>query len=219
MQIALDQIKLGKNHSRPYGPGDVSDLMDSLREHGQLQPVVVDNENNLLMGFRRYEAAKRLGWVEIRAERRDTAKESVEKKAIKNLVENLVRKDLSLWEEIQAIRDTFGENPSLKHISMQLSKSRDWVRPRVRVWSLPQDYIDKIRLGQIDIGQLRGRLNLRHSDKITTAHHSPHPKQHEIEDVVTKLMAAGRIAEAKALSFAIGAITRDRLLPDESEGT
>jgi len=215
MQLPLDDIKLGKNHSRPYGPGDVADLMDSLREHGQLQPIVVDEDNNLLMGFRRYEAAKRLGWADIRAERREPPEK---KKAIVNLVENLVRKDLTLWEEIQAIRDTFGEAPSLKHVAIQLSKSRDWVRPRVRVWELPQDFIDKIRLGQVDIGQLRGRLNLRHKDKESSSHYTENPKTNEIADVVTKLMAAGRVAEARALSYAIGAIDRERLLSSQPKG-
>ncbi len=44
---------------------DVSDLVQSIREVGLLQPLVVDPEGNLLAGYHRYLALRELGWEEV----------------------------------------------------------------------------------------------------------------------------------------------------------
>jgi ParB-like chromosome segregation protein Spo0J len=46
-------------------PRDVSDLVQSIREVGLLQPLVVDSEGNLLAGYHRYLALRELGWEEV----------------------------------------------------------------------------------------------------------------------------------------------------------
>ena len=54
--------------------GDIADLMRSLESRGQLQPVIVrpneertDGKFELVAGFRRFEAASKLGWQSIQA--------------------------------------------------------------------------------------------------------------------------------------------------------
>ncbi len=44
---------------------DVSDLVQSIREVGLLQPLVVDAEGNLVAGYHRYLALRELGWEEV----------------------------------------------------------------------------------------------------------------------------------------------------------
>jgi ParB-like chromosome segregation protein Spo0J len=44
---------------------DISDLVQSIREVGLLQPLVVDSEGNLLAGYHRYLAVRELGWEEV----------------------------------------------------------------------------------------------------------------------------------------------------------
>lgn len=46
--------------------GDLEGLMASIKEFGQLQPVLIDKENSLIAGFRRLESCKRLG-IDINA--------------------------------------------------------------------------------------------------------------------------------------------------------
>ena len=48
--------------------GDLSSLVESMRTHGLMNPVVVNRARVLISGQRRLEAAKRLGWhsIEVR---------------------------------------------------------------------------------------------------------------------------------------------------------
>lgn len=46
---------------------DLESLKESISRHGLLQPVLVDEDNNLLAGFRRLQAVKYLGWNFINA--------------------------------------------------------------------------------------------------------------------------------------------------------
>jgi ParB family transcriptional regulator, chromosome partitioning protein len=47
--------------------GDLENLAESLRELGQLQPIVVTDDLRLIAGGRRLAAARSLGWAEIEA--------------------------------------------------------------------------------------------------------------------------------------------------------
>ena len=48
----------------------VLELMESLKEKGMIHPIIVNSENGcppykLVIGYRRLEAAKKLGWLRI----------------------------------------------------------------------------------------------------------------------------------------------------------
>lgn len=60
--VRLDEIKVGERARRDLG--DLTDLMDSIRELGLLQPIVVTNECKLIAGGRRLEACRKLGMTE-----------------------------------------------------------------------------------------------------------------------------------------------------------
>ncbi|MBJ7353952.1 MAG: ParB N-terminal domain-containing protein [Thermoleophilaceae bacterium] len=66
--IELDRqvgsIIIGERHRRD--PGDLTPLMDSLKRVGLLQPVTITPDGYLICGYRRLEAAKRLGWRTLR---------------------------------------------------------------------------------------------------------------------------------------------------------
>lgn len=204
MKVKLADLKLGKNYSRTFGTGDISEQVSSMKEHGQITPVIVDDQNRLVAGFRRYHAAKELGWEEIDAV---ICKGNPK---IVNLIENMNRTELTLWEEIQAIRDVFGTECSQGEIARQLSKSRPWVEPRVKVWELPQDFIDRVRLGVAGVNEIRKRLRGRTKTNASTG--GGKPNQEQLKDTITKLMQQGRDGEAKALSYALGAISQAELL-------
>ena len=58
-EIHLDQIVIGERARLDYG--DMTDLMESIREHGILSPITLLPGNRLLCGGRRVEAARALG--------------------------------------------------------------------------------------------------------------------------------------------------------------
>lgn len=57
--ILISDIEIGQRHRKDYG--DLSDLVDSIREHGVLSPITLLPGNRLLCGGRRVEACKTLG--------------------------------------------------------------------------------------------------------------------------------------------------------------
>jgi len=80
--------------------GDLASLMESIRRHGLLNPVVINDKNELIAGHRRIEAARRLGWgaIEVRlVEGRDKA-DLIEME----IEENTQRKNLTTDELAEA---------------------------------------------------------------------------------------------------------------------
>lgn len=63
--ILTADVKVVDRHRSNHG--DLGSLADSMREVGQLQPIVVTDDLRLVAGERRLEAARSLGWVEIEA--------------------------------------------------------------------------------------------------------------------------------------------------------
>lgn len=205
MRVKIEDLKIGKNWSRTFGVGDIQDLADSMNAHGQITPIIIDGQNNLIAGFRRVAAAKQLGWDEIEATVNAIGRDG----KIVNLIENMQRENLTLWEEIQSIRDVFGPEVSQGEIARQLSKSRPWVEPRVKIWELPQDFIDRVRLGVAGVNEIRNKLRGRTKSNASTGGGNPNKEQ--IKQAVTELLRAKRTAEARALSYAIGGTSWDDL--------
>ncbi len=125
MRMKLTEIRIGNRIRR--NPGDLSELKDSMRRLGLLQPILVDTDNNLVAGFRRLEAAKELGWETIDA-RLIEVKDRKERLIIE-ADENVTRRDFSP-EELQKA-DELLDRYSREGIF--------W-----RIWSWILDIIDRI---------------------------------------------------------------------------
>jgi len=100
MQVLLDEIII-KDRVRT-DIGDLKPLMESMRKHGQLNPVTLSRENELIAGHRRTLAARELGWKFIEAHIVERATE-VEKLQLE-LEENVHRKDFSPEELLAGYR-------------------------------------------------------------------------------------------------------------------
>jgi ParB family chromosome partitioning protein len=91
MLIPLESIIIRKRIRRELG--DISGLMESLKNYGQLTPIIINRKHELIAGFRRLHAAKRLGWKSIEAVmiNRSTEQQKLEIE----IEENIQRLDLS----------------------------------------------------------------------------------------------------------------------------
>lgn len=100
--IAIDKIKIDRSRFRiGLGEGEESgqrflELKDSLSRNGMLNAIVVDENLDLIAGFRRLTAARELGWDTVECTVRDDLNE-YEKRVIE-LEENLHRLDMT-WQE------------------------------------------------------------------------------------------------------------------------
>ncbi len=63
MQVSIHKIIIENRIRKELG--DLTPLMNSLQKHGQLNPIVIDENTNLIAGHRRLESAKRLGWLAV----------------------------------------------------------------------------------------------------------------------------------------------------------
>lgn len=110
MQIPLEQIKIKKRIRKDLG--DINALAESMKQYGQLHPIILNKKNILISGFRRMEAAKLLGWRTINAQIIDAGDEIT--KLEFELEENIQRQNLTN-EEIQDTLDRLSKlrNPNI----------------------------------------------------------------------------------------------------------
>src|SRR4030067_176865 len=92
--IKTPQIIWGNRARTDYG--DVTALSESIKTKGLIQPIVLDNDHNLVAGGRRLTAMIMLGWSDIPYINAGTLSELQLREL--ELEENLMRKDLT-WQE------------------------------------------------------------------------------------------------------------------------
>ncbi len=104
-QVPIDQITLpAKQPRRYFDPAKMAHLIESVREHGILEPLIVrpiaPNQYELLAGERRLRAAQALNLNQVPISSREFTDREAQQIA---LVENLQREDLNPIEETEAI--------------------------------------------------------------------------------------------------------------------
>ncbi len=65
MKIAIDQIKVDKEVRIRKDVGDLKPLENSISKVGLINPILIDEQNNLIAGYRRFTACTNLGFREI----------------------------------------------------------------------------------------------------------------------------------------------------------
>ncbi len=109
--VKLSEIKEGKRYREDYG--DLEGLTSSIREKGVLQPITVSSSLELCSGGRRFRAAQAAGLTEIPCLVRDNVEE-LDLREIE-LIENLVRKNLSWSEEAALVAEIDRLYKSTRH--------------------------------------------------------------------------------------------------------
>lgn len=100
MDVALKDIRIPDRIRADLG--DLSALVDSLRTCGQLNPVTLTRDLELIAGRRRLEAARQLGWQSLEARIVDGL-DAVQRVQME-IQENLCRKDFTSEELIRGIK-------------------------------------------------------------------------------------------------------------------
>jgi hypothetical protein len=65
MKISIKEIRVGREKSRSNE--NIEKLSESMEEIGQVEPIILNARNEIISGFRRFNAAKALGWTKIEA--------------------------------------------------------------------------------------------------------------------------------------------------------
>ncbi len=98
-KIRIDQIMIGERRRKLFSTIRMLELAESIKQSGLLQPIIIDQNNLLVVGERRIKAHQLLGLEEIEFIRKEALDEWTRKTM--ELEENTKREDLT-WQEVTA---------------------------------------------------------------------------------------------------------------------
>ncbi|WP_241237250.1 ParB/RepB/Spo0J family partition protein [Brachybacterium saurashtrense] len=166
-EIPIHEVRENPRNPRTmFDEDELDELAYSLREVGVLQPVVVrpipvtpDGESfELVMGERRWRAARRAGLQSIPAIIRETSDDDLLRDA---LLENLHRTQLNPLEEANAYQqllDDFGCTQD--ELGDRIGRSRPQITNTLRLLRLPALVQRRLASGAISAGHARALLSL-----------------------------------------------------------
>lgn len=164
-EVPIDSVRPNPlQPRRVFDEETLEGLVDSIKELGVLQPVLVravDDGYELIAGERRWRAAKRAGLPTIPAVIRTADDEASLEQA---LVENLHRQDLNALEEAAAYQqliDDFGLTQ--EQVAKRVGKSRSAVANYLRLFQLPPAVQKLVGEGLLSAGHAKALLG--HPDR------------------------------------------------------
>ena len=127
--------------------GDLTELTDSIKEKGVLEPLLVkptsDGRFMIIAGERRWRASQLAGLTDVPCIEMDVDDKALAEIA---LIENLQRKDLTVWEEadgLAALKEKFGYTQD--EIAQKISKGRTTVTELLTIAGLPPQIRERCR--------------------------------------------------------------------------
>jgi ParB family chromosome partitioning protein len=162
IEIPIDELQ--GNPLQPRGvitPESLVDLVDSIREHGILEPLVVAKTPagyQIIAGERRWRAAKIVGLKTVPAVIKETTPRGMLEMAI---VENVQRIDLNPLERAKAFQRLIGEfGLTVGEIAKRIGKSSAYVSNSLRLLNLPDALKDGLLSGLITEGHARALASI-----------------------------------------------------------
>ena len=172
--IQIEVTELQANPLQPRGsitPESLVDLVDSIKEHGILEPLVVAKTPagyQIIAGERRWRASKLAGMTHVPALIRETTPKGMLEMA---LVENVQRVDLNALDRakgFEKLQKEFGLTTS--EIAVKIGKSVAYVSNSLRLLTLPDALKDGLLSGLITEGHARALAAIDDPDLMIEAY-------------------------------------------------
>lgn len=159
IKVAVNLLKANPRNPRRVFPNDeLTDLAQSIQEHGIVQPIVVrpskpDGSFEIIAGERRWRAAQQAGLATVPVLIRDVDDRTALEIAI---VENVQRSDLNPVEEASGYQQLIDEHQYTQaDLGSVVGKSRSHVANTLRLLKLPEVIRDLVINGSISAGHAR----------------------------------------------------------------
>ena len=164
-RVDLDQVVPSPLQPRKeFQTEHLRELMESIREHGIIQPLIVrpvNGKHELIAGERRWRAARELGLKQVPVIAREASDRDVLEMA---LIENLQREDLNAIEEASAYQRLSKDfNMRQEDIAQRVGKNRATVANAMRLLDLPDSVQSLVSQGRISTGHAKVLLSLKTS--------------------------------------------------------
>ena len=171
-EIDIDMLQ--SNPLQPRGlitPESLVELVDSIREHGVLEPLVVAKTPagyQIIAGERRWRAAKIAGHPKVPVIIKETTPQGMLEMAI---IENVQRVDLNPLERGLAFKRLIDEfNLSTGEIAIKIGKSAPYVSNTLRLLTIPDVLKDALATGATTEGHARALASLEEPNLILEAY-------------------------------------------------
>jgi len=162
-ELPIDAISANPQQPRTiFDPEQLTELAESIREVGLLQPVVVRPQSGgkyeLVVGERRLRASKQAGLTRIPAIIRPTESEDLLRDA---LLENIHRVQLNPLEEAAAYQQLLADfGCTQEELAARIKKSRPQISNTIRLLKLPAPVQKRVAAGVLSAGHARALLGL-----------------------------------------------------------
>lgn len=166
LEVKLSEIEPNKNQPRrDFDEAAISELADSIREHGLLQPILVRPLENgmyqIIAGERRWRACRQaeLSTVPVIIKNMDDRR-TMEV----SIIENLQREDLNPVEEalgFKSLMDAY--SLTQEEAAQRVGKSRSVIANALRLLALDEDALSALREGKITTGHAKALLSAEES--------------------------------------------------------
>jgi len=164
--VPIDQVVPSPLQPRTqFGESPLDDLVDSIRQHGVIQPLIVRAVNGkleLIAGERRWRASSKLGLATVPVIEREASDRDVLEMA---LIENLQREDLNPMEEAAGyVRLAKEFTLKQDEIASRVGKSRASIANAMRLLDLHPDIQLHVAHGRITVGHAKVILSIKDRD-------------------------------------------------------
>lgn len=162
-EVDIDLIRPNPNQPRKHFDEDaLRELSDSIKKHGLIMPIVVNNMEGgkymIIAGERRYRAAKMAGKTKIPVVVREYTDREIKEIS---LIENLQREDLNPIEAANAMKQLMDEyHLTQEELAERIGKSRPAVTNTLRLLSLSPEVISMVSSGKLSAGHARALVTL-----------------------------------------------------------
>lgn len=147
--VPIEMLDPNPNQPRQV-MGDLSELMASIAEKGVIEPLIVrrkDDRFQIVAGERRYQAAVQVGLQEMPVIIRDADDGELLEIA---LIENIQRKDLTPFEEADALQALAGRfQYTHEQLAQRLGRSRTSITESLALAAMPDDVRNICRLADV----------------------------------------------------------------------
>ena len=161
-QLEISQLQA--NPLQPRGmitPDSLMDLVDSIREHGIIEPLIVAHTPagyQMIAGERRWRAAKLAGLTHVPCIIKETSPQGM---LAMPLVENVQRTDLNAIESARAFERLLEEfDLSNAEIARRIGKSPAYISNTLKLLTLPDALTDGLISGLITEGHARALASI-----------------------------------------------------------
>jgi ParB family chromosome partitioning protein len=185
---------------KSFDEHSLSELADSIRVHGIVQPLIVKKKNNrymIIAGERRFRAARLAGLSEVPVLVADYDEAQIHEVS---LIENIQRENLNPIEEAAAIRFLMKQHDmTQEEVSARLGKSRPAIANSLRLLQLPESVVELLKSGALSAGHGRALAGLTDSAQIEKLAQECVEKEYSVRALEEKLkLLAERKPDQKA---------------------